>query len=360
MRLHRSSSQPLKVTPPYGADGQASAPPPAPPSVAEITASARWLAQALDANAGAVRLVDLSPQAYRAASFLDDRIFQSPVVAHVVPWAPIAEALQPNARCDARWIFHIGHVGSTLISRLLGELDSVLAVREPRILRDLALVPADRRPAFVEPVRALLSRTFVASETALVKATSFVSELAAEIVPAGGRALFLYVPAPVYIATILAGESSRQELRMLAASRAARLEARAPGVAVTQGSDADLAAVAWACEMTALEAAAEAMATGNVHWRNFDSQLGDMHRGLVELASFFGFRGSSETLEQIAGGPLLSRYSKALEYDYSPALRREVLAQAERTHRPQIRQALAMLESGARGSRLLARALERC
>ena len=38
-----------------------------------------------------------------------------------------------DMRSDARWIFHIGHVGSTLVSRLLGELDEVLAIREPRL-----------------------------------------------------------------------------------------------------------------------------------------------------------------------------------------------------------------------------------
>jgi hypothetical protein len=330
------------------------------PSIWEICASARWLAQALDPAAGALRLIDLSPQAYRAASFLDDRILQSPVNAHVLPWAPVAEAVKLGGRRDARWIFHIGHVGSTLVSRLLGELDSVLAIREPRILRDLALVPAAGRSDYIEPLRRLLSRTFEEGETALVKATSFVSEIAAEIVPASGRALFLYVPAPVYIATILAGENSRQELGALASRRAARLQERVPELALEQGTDADLAAVAWACEMTALEAAAETIAGGNIHWRNFDRQLGEMPSALAEIASFFGFRCSSEAIAKIARGPLLSRYSKAPEYDYSPELRRELLTQAERAHRPQISRALARLESAACGSPLLARALDRC
>ena len=48
-----------------------------------------------------------------------------------------------DLRSDARWIFHIGHVGSTLVSRLLGELAGVLAIREPRLLRDLALTPPE-------------------------------------------------------------------------------------------------------------------------------------------------------------------------------------------------------------------------
>ena len=66
----------------------------------------------------------------RAASFLDDRMLQSPVDARVVPWAAVEEAMAAELRQDARWIFHIGHVGSTLVSRLLGEIHGVLAVRE--------------------------------------------------------------------------------------------------------------------------------------------------------------------------------------------------------------------------------------
>src|SRR5918993_281210 len=149
-----------------------SAPPPTPPAQ-EIVRDARWLAQALDPNSGVVRLIEMTPEDYRAASFLDDRILQGPVNSVTRSFDEIAAAIPGEARNDARWIFHIGHVGSTLVARLLGELDGVLAVREPRILRDLAT--ADRREPFVPGVRKLLSRTFGPGETALVKATSFVS-----------------------------------------------------------------------------------------------------------------------------------------------------------------------------------------
>ena len=123
-------------------------------------------------------------------------------------------------RQDARWIFHIGHVGSTLVSRLLGELDGVLAIREPRLLRDLALSPAEVRAGYLGLVPKLMSRTFGAEEVACVKATSFASEIAAELVPAGERALFMYATPANYISSILAGENSVQELRMLAPTRA--------------------------------------------------------------------------------------------------------------------------------------------
>jgi hypothetical protein len=55
----------------------------------------------------------------------------------------------------------------------------------------------------------------------------------------------------------------------------------------------------------------------------------------------------------------MRRYSKALEYDYSPDLRRELLAQARREHGGRIDSALAMLEKAAARSPLLARALSR-
>ena len=166
-----------------------SAPPPPPE---EIARDATWLAQALDPAAGQVRLIAMNRDSYRAASFLDDRLLQQPVNAQVVPWPQVAAAMDGEPRADARWIFHIGHVGSTLISRLLGELEGVLAVREPRLLRDLSLCPPEVRSQYTPSVPALMSRSFAAEEFACVKATSFASEIAPELVPPGERALFLF------------------------------------------------------------------------------------------------------------------------------------------------------------------------
>src|SRR5947208_11493398 len=81
------------------------------PSPQEIARDARWLAQALDPAAGMVRLVAMDPEAYRAASFLDDRLLQQPVDAQIVPWSLVEEAMAGALRRDACWIFHIGHVG---------------------------------------------------------------------------------------------------------------------------------------------------------------------------------------------------------------------------------------------------------
>jgi len=62
-------------------------------------------------------------------------------------------------------------VGSTLVARLLGELEGALSVREPRVLRDVAILPQDERATYVAGLRKLFSRSFARDQVALVKAT---------------------------------------------------------------------------------------------------------------------------------------------------------------------------------------------
>ncbi|HXC74217.1 MAG TPA: hypothetical protein VN640_06000, partial [Sphingomicrobium sp.] len=255
------------------------------PTSEEIARDAKWLAQALDPASGQVRMVAMDRASYRAASFLDDRMLERPVDAQIVPWPELETAMAGDRRSDARWIFHVGHVGSTLVSRLLGELDGVLAIREPRLLRDIAMSPPEVRARYLPPVPKLMSRSF--GEIACVKATSFVSEIAPDLVPPGERALFMYATPRNYVASILAGENSGRELRALAASRAQRLARRVSALWAAH-SDAELAAVAWACEMTALEAAADAMADRLIDWADFDRMLDNMPAQLSRVAKFFG------------------------------------------------------------------------
>ena len=324
------------------------------PAPDEIWKDARWLAQAVDPRAGLVRLVEMTPEAYRDANFLDDRMLQQPQTSHLLPWGDVSASEPSDARSDARWIFHIGHVGSTLIARLLGELEGVLSLREPRSLRDLAFFPKEVRAPFVPTVRALHSRTFGSGQKALVKATSFVSEIASELMPNDGRGLYLYATPHSYISGILAGENSRAELSALAETRRQRLASRAI-VLPDARSEAELAAAAWACEMTALAAADGP----NVLWADFDHALSDMEGSLSHFADFLELEAEAQHLSQIASGPLMRRYSKATEFEYSPQLRRDLLNEAAGLHARDIESALAMLDRASETAPLLRKALDR-
>ncbi len=119
--------------------------------------------------------------------------------------------------------------------------------------------------------------------------------------------------------------------------------------------DADTAAGAWACEMTALEAGA---GDGKVLWADFDSVLGDLDGWLQKMAHHLGFAASEQDLCAVASGPLTRRYSKATEHEYSADLRRSLLSEAGERHRSDIDSALAMLAKAAETAPLLRKALE--
>lgn len=323
------------------------------------TSDAGWLLQAMDPVARLVRLVRMDEAAYRAASFLDDRMLQPGLDAQLCSLDQATAEADSIAREDACWIFHIGHVGSTLISRLLGELESVLSIREPRSLRDLLVAGADEQATLARMLRRACSRTFAEGQAALVKATSFVSEQAPMLVSPGRAGLFLYATPRNYIASILAGENSLKELEALHQPRLERLRRRGVELTGLESSQAHQAAAAWACEMTSLEAGADAMPDRRILWADFDAMLADMAGWLGRCASHFGFPASREELETLSSGPLMRRYSKALEYDYSPSLRAELLAEATRHHRADIESAIAVLVEASARVPSLRTALER-
>lgn len=292
----------------------------------------------LDPGSGRVALLRLSEADYRAASFLDQRMLRPDSAIVETNWADLD--LPDGTRRDVQYIFHIGNVGSTLISRLLGELPDVFALREPLLLRTFAEAPPGE--AEFDRLRALLSRTFRSEQRAIVKATSFTSEIADRLVPLGSRALFLYASPDRYLENILAGENSWQTLQALSPIRLARLQRRCPGLEADLGGmhDGLKAALGWACEMTSLEAAAARMPEGTVLWLDFDTFLADPAAHLAAIAGHFGHAADAAPIRTIVEGPLMGRYSKALDYEYSPGLRRQILAEARYRHGAAIRDGL--------------------
>jgi hypothetical protein len=303
--------------------------------------SPEYLPFELDPALGRVTLLRMSEADYRAASFLDQRMLGPNSTLIETEWDKLI--LPADARRDVQYIFHIGNVGSTLISRLLGELPGIFALREPLLLRAFAADPPDA--AGFGRLTALLSRTFRTGQRANVKATSFTSEIADRLLPPGSKALFLYARPDRYLENILAGENSWQTLQALSPIRLARLQRRCPGLEADLATmhDGLRAALGWACEMTSLEAAAARMPDNAISWLDFDIFLADPLRHFTAIAAHFGHEVDEATARAIVEGPLMGRYSKALDYEYSPKLRREILADARFRHGQAIRDALNWL-----------------
>jgi hypothetical protein len=313
----------------------------------ELTRSPAWLP--LDVQGAAVRMVNLDEAAYRAASFLDQRLLLGSFAQEACAVAQL-EAAAARLQPRAHYIFHTGHVGSTLVSRLIGAHPSFFSLREPALLRALATPAATAPLPSLRGTLALLGRTWRPGQRAVVKVTSFVSELATMILAASEQpaAVFMFARPLAYLQCIFAGANSRLENRHLGAARLQRLQRRL-GVgcaAPDPRSEGEGIAMSWLCEMTALREAAERFAS-QVLWVDFDAFLRDPLAGLRTICDRLGARPADQELEALVSGPLMQQYSKAPEHSYDAALRRELLECADREHAAEIRRGLDWLHAAA-------------
>jgi hypothetical protein len=199
----------------------------------------------------------------------------------------------------------------------------------------------------------LWSRTFEPEQTALIKATSFASELAPRLLahPSAPKALLLFVSPESYIATILAGSNAREEAKTLTEGRLKRLNRRIGREAWRLGalSEGEALAASWVAEMSALVEARH-VAGARAMVLDFDRFLANAEDQLSAAFRHFGCRPKSKKVAEILAGPLMQRYSKAPEHAYSPELRRELLDDARKTHAVEIAKGLAWLERAANES----------
>lgn len=306
-----------------------------------------------------VRLVALDEAAYRAASFLDDRIL--PQTGAGV-WASLDDvvAIARDLSAEADFIFHMGHVGSTLLSRILDVSEQVFSVREPAILRMVADHPAggDPRPHLADFAR-LFARVWRSDQRALVKTTSFVSDLGGPLMAAfaSARAILMFAPPAAYMAGMLAGSATRPDLKTSAPRRLVRLHRRLGGdfwraEALSEG---ELAALAWACEVVALFDVAGSRA-GRVMWLDFEAFLARPYDGLATCLEFLHGSAPTAVLESMINSPDFGRYSKAPDHAYDARLRAQILAAARREHDSEIERGLAWLTTAGRAHPLIAEA----
>lgn len=327
--------------------------------LANLAASPDVYVQKVDLTRGAALLVQLDAAAYRGASFLDDRILTPGLKGAWVGLPRLLDAAGAigNAK-PLHFIFHTGHVGSTLLSRLLDESGCVLSLREPLPLRTLAdardvlelpeslLSPRDFASLEAGLLR-LWSRGYLGTHSVVLKATSSACRIAASLLgrqPAA-RAVYLNLAAEPYLATLLAGQNSGIDLRGHGPVRIRHLQGRigtapAPLHALSLG---ELAAMSWLTE-TWNQHDAITSAGERVIALDFDELLGDVAAGVQRVVAHFALPIEARRLEEIARSPVLTRYSKSPDFEYSPQLRCELLRQSRQTHAAQIAAGLRWLE----------------
>ncbi len=303
----------------------------------ELASSPALYPFAYDPARDALMLVRMDEAAYRAASFLDERMNLHG------EWASAAavEQAMTGAR-DVRnlhFIFHAGHVGSTLLSRLLDETGGVLSLREPLPLR---VVAEHFSPSRLELLLRLWERGFENTRAVVLKATSSTERLATTLLAMRpqARAVMLNVGAESYLATMLAGENSAADLNAQGAERMRRLSAMLASPPPGPRSLGELIAMSWAAERLTQTHAAQALGERVVSI-DFDAMLEDVGATVARVLVHLGIAAPATGK---AYDEILARYSKAPEHAYSPSLRKNLLAQARGNFGPEIREALVWLD----------------
>lgn len=320
----------------------------------------------------AILFVRLDRSAIEAASFLDDRILTPQTEGRWVRFSEIAPLLD-NAK-PARplhFIFHAGHVGSTLISRLLDEAGGVLSLREPLPLRVLAeafddadathaLASAGESARVLNWFTALWARGYPDTRAVVAKATSSAGRLSGPLLRnlSEARALYLNLKAEPYLATLLGGENSYMDLRGQGPERYRRLArlAAPPPLPLHAMSLGEIAALTWLTETLTQEEARTACGD-RILPMDFDAFLAAPGPSLHAICQHFGVGAAEAFFADVENSPVLRRYSKAPEHAYTPQLRSEILAQSRARNSDEIRQGMLWLDQMARLSPAAATAL---
>ena len=337
--------------------------------LARLPASPDSYPQKIELAAERVLLVQFDASAYRAASFLDDRVLGPATQGAWVPLGAVSQASRSvrNAR-PVHFVLHTGHVGSTLVSRLLDETEAVQSLREPLPLRTLAeahdalgrsdslLSKAQFDHALAMFMR-LWGRGYDATRCVVVKATSSAGRVAAPILDANeeSRAVYMNLRPEPYVATLLAGQNSPADLRGHGPERMRRLQRRVAAALppLHTLSIGELTAMSWLAESSTRRDALGRF-PDRIIGLDFEDFLASVAESIGRVLAHFALPEDARYLSRVAGSPVLQRYSKAPEYAYSPGVRSELLRESRLHNRDEIRKGMAWLERLARSDDALA------
>jgi hypothetical protein len=317
----------------------------------ELVQSPALYPMALDSARDALLFLRLSETDYRESSFLDERASITDRQEQWLSFAQIERAMVASAATrPLHFIFHMGHVGSTLLSRLLDEAGAIHPLREPLPLRtiaeayDLGVADIDRR---LETMLRLWERGFADTEAVVLKATSTTQRLAPRLLTMRpeARAVLLGVSAESYLATMFAAPNSAIDLNMNGPERMHRLATM--GVTVPRPTTlGELAAMSWLAERVTQARIQRDFGTRALSI-DFDAMLSSLEETLQRVLAHFRILRSPQIAASMAKSRVLSRYSKEQDRQYSAGLRTELLAEARAQYSQEIRTALEWLEAVA-------------
>lgn len=310
--------------------------------VAAIADDPAYYLYTVDVIPRRANVLPVTEATYRESIFLDNRIaIQDPQWIVAPLWETATRIVECSEKRGCHFIFHVGHCGSTMMSRLLQDFDNVLALREPLALRGVAAEVRQRGDEYAHTsaelcsklhdfVYRMISRRFRAGQNVVVKGTSDVCNLAQGLLnmDAGNRALLMFLRLEEFLVVMLRNAARREETAHFCASRLQDLHSMGiEGIPpLHELSDGQRAAVSWMANMSWLSQASGERAKLLEFTAFLDQPAEELHAA----ARFLGLDVSQEASNRVVQGPVLGAYSKDPRSPYNPASRKAELAEAGR------------------------------
>ena len=326
---------------------------------ADFASNAAYPLFRLDLRARQAQVLEFLPEDYRRAAFLDERALgQRPIAGANFPLDQLRRHLlhRPGNPVAMHWLFHIGHCGSTLVSRLLDQQPGVLGLREPLPLLELAAIRMEvEDPALrfdraeyrgaLDLVLALLARGFADTRAVLVKPTSVVLNLAGDILsaPPPSQAAFLWIDLESWLCLMLRSPDLCLAARQQAPARIRDWQrfSGEHGTAVTALADPELLAMSWLVEQLRwMELCRRPEMAGRLLALNFDGFLADPRAGLARLLDHYRLPVDEARIDAALDSGLMSVYSKDARQVFDGSTREREIREAGSRFQHEVRAGL--------------------
>jgi len=290
----------------------------------------------------------MSAETYKSTPFLDERIERVLPVDGRVEMQAFFESFEQAGpeQLPLSFVFHTAYCCSTLLARCIAEMDHTLVLKEPVPLQILS------ESWFANPqghdlhrvtnvVGTLLSRRF-ASETVVVKATSYCNGLMADLLDLHeeNRAVFLFSSLEESLASFLKDPERRGQARSYLAIMGGLLPSDLPESNPYAMIDAQIVALLWMVQVHHFCELARKRFGGRLLALNSNEFLANPGHALQRTASHFGITVSENHLRTILASTAFRTASKYQDRDFSRQDRRSDLERSASAYAKEIEFAL--------------------
>lgn len=314
----------------------------------------------------------MRPAGYASSVFLDGRVRLHERAGVEVRLRDLLRVEPPRvAKRAGRFIFHMGHACSTLLSRAIEALPGSLVLREPLVMRQLARWEDARRPPPTYTadtwrradhlVQGLLAKTYAEGDLAVIKPSSLANGAMRTclVERPSNRAVFLYRSLPSFLATMLRTRDNRQDGL---ADLTVRLRARPGSVhasAVRAQPIVRRLAALWMLHVQLFLELLPLVPASRLLSLDADDFLSSPSATLAALGRAFGFSWSPSQIALVGAGALFSRDAKRPSRSFDAGAHAFELARTRAALGDEIADAIAWCtrEMSARATEALPRPL---